>query len=144
MTDAVSRGHAPGSPAYRRLLAALFFIGVATFAQLYSPQGLLPLIAAEQGVTADQAALMVSAATLGLALGVIPWSYVGDRVGRRPAMGWAISLACIFAVVVVLVPGFWPVLIVRFFEGLMLGGVPALAIAYLNEEVSRTAAAAAA
>ncbi|GAB3846971.1 MFS transporter [Nesterenkonia populi] len=142
--DAASAGHAPGSKGYRRLLAALFFIGVATFAQLYSPQGLLPLIAEEQQVTADQAALMVSAATLGLALGVIPWSYVGDRIGRKPAMGLAISLACVLAVVVVLMPGLWPALIVRFFEGFMLGGVPALAIAYLNEEVSRGAAAAAA
>ena len=93
-TSSRALGHEPGSPAYRRLLVSLFFIGVATFAQLYSPQGLLPLIATDQGVSADRAALMVSAATLGLALGVIPWSYIGDAVGRKPAMGWAIGCGC--------------------------------------------------
>lgn len=129
---------------------ALFFIGMATFAQLYSPQGLLPLIATDQGVSADRAALMVSAATLGLALGVIPWSYIGDAVGRKPAMLWAISLACLFAVLSAVTPmlfdawGFPLALIMRLIEGFMLGGVPALAVAYLNEEVSSRAAAVAA
>lgn len=137
-------GHAPGSLAYRKLLVALFFIGVATFAQLYSPQGMLPLIAEDQGVSADQAALMVSAATLGLALGVIPWSYIGDAVGRKPAMVWAITLACVFAVFTALVPSFGVMLGTRFIEGLMLGGVPALSVAYLSEEVSPRAGAVAA
>lgn len=137
-------GAEPGTPAYRRLLAALFVIGVATFAQLYSPQGLLPVIAADQGVSADQAALMISTATLGLALGVIPWSYIGDAKGRKPAMGWAVGLACLFALAAVVVPEFWMALGVRFLEGLMLGGVPALAVAYLSEEVHPRAAAVAA
>ncbi|GAA1180179.1 MFS transporter [Nesterenkonia xinjiangensis] len=137
-------GHEPGTAAYRRLLAALFFLGVATFAQLYSPQGLLPVISADQHVTADQAALMISAATFGLALGVIPWSYIGDAHGRRPAMLWAISLACLCALVAVVVPDFSWTLVVRFVEGVMLGGVPALAVAYLSEEVHPRAAAVAA
>lgn len=134
----------------RRLLIALFFIGVATFAQLYSPQGLLPLIAAEQDVSADQAALMISTATLGLALGVIPWSYIGDAYGRKKAMIAAISLACFFGLLAVLMPavfathGFELALVMRFIEGFMLGGVPALAVAYLNEEVSPKIAVAAA
>ncbi|WP_150460277.1 MFS transporter [Nesterenkonia ebinurensis] len=134
----------PGSPPYRRLLAALFFIGVATFAQLYSPQGLLPLIAVDLGVTPDESALMISAATLGLALGVIPWSYIGDAAGRKQAMLAAISLACVFAVLTVAMPTFWLALTMRLFEGFMLGGVPALAVAYLNEEVSAKVAAVAA
>ncbi|GAA1102110.1 MFS transporter [Nesterenkonia jeotgali] len=134
----------------RRLLIALFFIGVATFAQLYSPQGLLPLIAAEQDVSADRAALMISTATLGLALGVIPWSYIGDAYGRKKAMIAAISLACCFGLLAVLMPavfathGFELALVMRFIEGFMLGGVPALAVAYLNEEVSPKIAVAAA
>ena len=63
---------APGEPAYRRLLIGLFLAGVATFAQLYSPQGLLPLVSDDLGVPADRAALLVSASTLGLALSVVP------------------------------------------------------------------------
>ncbi|MWD31019.1 MFS transporter, partial [Aquicoccus sp. SCR17] len=59
---------------------------MATFAQLYSPQGLLPLVSDDLGVSADRAALLVSAGTLGLALSVVPWSVAGDRWGRRRAM----------------------------------------------------------
>lgn len=139
-----SEGLQSGSPPYRRLLVALFFVGVATFAQLYSPQGLLPVIAVDQGVSADSAALMISAATLGLALGVIPWSYVGDACGRKKAMVWAVVLACVFAVLTVIMPTFPLALGMRFLEGLMLGGVPALAVAYLSEEVSPKVAAVAA
>lgn len=144
MTSDDATGLQPGTSGYRRLLIALFFIGVATFAQLYSPQGLLPVIAEDQGVGADQAALMISAATLGLALGVIPWSYIGDALGRKPAMLWAISLACVFAVLAVAMPTFSLALVARFIEGFMLGGVPALAVAYLNEEVSAKVSAVAA
>lgn len=128
-------GHAPKTPGFRRLMAGLFFAGVATFAQLYSPQGLLPLIATDLNVTADQAALLVSASTIGLAAAVIPWSFVGDRLGRKPAMTISIVAACLFGLGATLSPGFGVILTFRVLEGVALGGVPALAMAYLNEEV---------
>lgn len=80
-------GHAPGSREYRRLLVGLFFAGVATFAQLYSAQAVLPQISADLSVPPATAALSVSAATLGLALAVIPWSMVAiasDACRRWP------------------------------------------------------------
>lgn len=116
-------------------MAGLFFAGVATFAQLYSPQGLLPLIAADLQITPDQAALLVSASTLGLAVAVIPWSFVGDRLGRKPAMTISIIAACVFGIGATLSPTFSSILVFRVLEGAALGGVPALAMAYLNEEV---------
>jgi len=128
-------GHAPKTPGFRRLMAGLFFAGVATFAQLYSPQGLLPLIAADLQVTPDQAALLISASTIGLAAAVIPWSFVGDRLGRKPAMTISIVAACLFGLGATLAPTFGIILAFRILEGVALGGVPALARAYLNEEV---------
>lgn len=144
MSSDADPGLQPGTPPYRRLLVALFFIGVATFAQLYSPQGLLPLISQDLQISPDRAALMISAATLGLALGVIPWSYIGDAVGRKQAMLVAISLACAFSALAVVMPSLPLALVTRFVEGFMLGGVPALAVAYLSEEVSARVAAIAA
>lgn len=128
-------GHEPRQGGYRRLLWALFLAGVATFSQLYSPQGLLPLISTDLGISASQAALSISSATLGLALGVIPWSYAGDRWGRLKSMGWAVLAACLFSLLATLAPHFDLLLACRFLEGMALGGVPALAIAYLSEEV---------
>ena len=78
-------GHRRGSTEYRRLLAALFCAGIATFAQLYSPQGVLPQISADLGVGAASAALMVSACTIGLADRCHP--LVDDRRPHRPGEG---------------------------------------------------------
>ena len=128
-------GHAPKTAGFRRLMTGLFFAGVATFAQLYSPQGLLPLIAVDLNITPDQAALLISASTIGLAAAVIPWSFVGDRLGRKPAMTISIVAACLFGLGATLAPSFGTILTFRTLEGVALGGVPALAMAYLNEEV---------
>ncbi|MFB9073823.1 MFS transporter [Citricoccus parietis] len=102
------------------------------------------MISRDLGITASDAALMVSLATLGLAIGVIPWSYAGDRFGRKRVMGWAIMAACAFSLAAVAVPDLEAILAFRLLEGFALGGVPALALAYLNEEVSAASSALAA
>jgi MFS transporter, YNFM family, putative membrane transport protein len=138
------QGHPRGSTEYRRLLAALFFGGVATFAQLYSPQSVLPMIARDLGTGAADAALTVSAATVGLACGVIPWAALADRIGRVQAMTISITAATLLGLLVPLAPTTGLLLSGRFIEGLMLGGVPAIAIAYLTEEIDAGNAARAA
>lgn len=137
-------GHRRGSSGYRRILASLACAGVATFAQLYSLQGLLPLVSRDLNVTAAQASLTISAATVGLAVAVLPWSFVADRWGRVRTMGLAVILATIFGLLVPLAPNFEVLLTLRVLEGAALGGIPALAIAYLTEEVSPSTAASAA
>ncbi|NUU30464.1 MFS transporter [Arthrobacter sp. C9C5] len=137
-------GHPKGSAAYRRILAGLAFAGVATFAQLYSTQAVLPIIAADLQVTAAEAALTISLATVGLAATVLPWSFLADRVGRVRAMAWSISAATVLGLLAPLAPSFPVLLGLRMFEGMALGGIPAIAIAYLNEEVNKAHAALAA
>jgi len=137
-------GHPKGSAAYRRILAGLAFAGVATFAQLYSTQAVLPIIAQELQVTAAEAALTISLATVGLAVTVLPWSFLADRIGRVRAMAWGISAATVLGLLAPLAPSFPVLLGLRMFEGMALGGIPAIAIAYLNEEVNKAHAALAA
>lgn len=137
-------GHARGSRGYRGVLIGLAAAGVATFAQLYSLQGVLPELAAGMGISASSAALTVSAATLGLAMAVIPWSAAADRFGRLPVMRTAILAAVVLGLAVPLSPTLPVLLLLRFLEGAALGGIPAVALAYLSEEVSRLHAAVAA
>lgn len=137
-------GHRRGSTEYRRLLAALFCAGIATFAQLYSPQGVLPQISSSLGVGAASAALMVSACTIGLAVGVIPWSIIADRIGRVKAMSVSVTMSSVLGLLTPLVPTFHLLLGARLLEGLVIGGVPAIAIAYLTEEIAPEHAARAA
>jgi predicted MFS family arabinose efflux permease len=137
-------GHPKGSAAYRRLLAALAFAGVATFAQLYSTQAVLPIMATDLRITAAEAALTISLATVGLAITVIPWSFLADRIGRVRAMTLGISAATVLGLLAPLAATFPILLGLRLLEGMALGGIPAIAIAYLNEEVHKAHAALAA
>ncbi len=137
-------GHTRGTPAYRRVLFGLFLAGIATFAQLYAPQAVLPLIARDLEITEATSALVISAATLGLAIGVLPWSLVADRVGRVRAMIVAVCGATAVGFAVPFAPTLELMLAGRLVEGLLIGGVPAVAIAYLTEEITKQHAARAA
>ena len=137
-------GHARGSRGYRGVLIGLAAAGVATFAQLYSLQGVLPGLAADLDISASSAALTVSAATLGLAAAVIPWSAAADRFGRLPVMRLAILAAVVLGLAVPFSTNLPVLLVLRFIEGAAMGGIPAVALAYLSEEVSRVHAAVAA
>jgi len=128
-------GHDAGSSGYRRILIGLFAAGIATFGQMYSTQGILPTVAHALEVSEASAALTVSTATLGLAVSVLGWSWVADRIGRAPAMKIALSISLVLGLLTPLAPGFASLLVLRSLEGLALGGVPALAVAYLAEEI---------
>jgi predicted MFS family arabinose efflux permease len=110
---------------------------VATFAQLYSTQAVLPIMASDLRITAAEAALTISLATVGLAMTVLPWSFLADRIGRVRAMSIGICAATVLGLLVPLASTFPVLLGLRTLEGMALGGIPAIAIAYLNEEVSR-------
>ena len=117
---------------------------MATFAQLYSPQAVLPLISASLHIGAADAALTISASTVGLAIGVIPWSTLADRIGRVRAISASVTVATVVGLLVPFAPTFGLLLAGRFLEGLVIGGVPAIAIAYLTEEIDPAHAARAA
>jgi YNFM family putative membrane transporter len=137
-------GHLKGSAGYGKVLAGLAFAGVATFAQLYSTQAVLPIMATDLRITAAEAALTISLATVGLAVTVIPWSFLADRIGRVRAMAMGITAATVLGLLVPLAGSFGMLLGLRLLEGMALGGIPAIAIAYLNEEVNKAHAALAA
>ena len=128
-------GHRRGEAGYRRVTVAMFAAGLATFSVLYAPQPVLPLLASRFGVGADAATLTISLTTLALAATMLiagPFSDVRGRTGLMKASLVAsavVSLACAAA------PS-WPVLLVlRTVQGVTLAGLPAVAMAYLREEV---------
>jgi len=132
-----------GTPAYRRLTLAMLFAGFSTFSLLYSVQPLLPLFAAQYGLTAEAASLAVSLATGPLAIGILFAGFVSDRVGRRPLMIAAMFAAGALTVAAAVVPGWSGLLVLRFLTGVALAGVPAVAMAYVAEEVDAGAVGAA-
>ncbi|MFD6447708.1 MFS transporter [Promicromonospora sp. NPDC060204] len=138
----MSTGPGAGRFDERRLLVALFGAGTAAFAQLYAPQSVLPDAARELATSASATSLLVSAATLGLAVGVLPWAWVADRVGRVRAMTVAMLGATAIGLVVPFAPSFELLVAGRAVQGLFVAGVPAVAMAYLTEMLIESGAAA--
>jgi YNFM family putative membrane transporter len=129
-------GYQAGHPAYRRVMFGLFFVGMGTFSLLYTTQPLLPKLARDFSVSDGQSALTVSVTTLGLAIALLvagPWSEV---VGRTPLMRWSLTLSSLVGLGCAFAPGWNTLLALRFVEGIALGGLPGVAIAYLREEVN--------
>lgn len=128
-------GYLPGSAEYRRITVALFLAGVATFALLYSTQPVLPLLSQEFGVSPAVSALSVSAATAGLGAALLVAGTASEVLGRTPLMHVSLFAAATVAIAGGLAPGWNGLLVLRFFEGVALAGLPAVAMAYLAEEV---------
>ena len=126
---------AAGSPRYRRALIALFCAALATFAQVYAPQGLLPEIARDYQLTESASSLAIGATTLGLAVGMLPWGRLSDRIGRIAALRWALLLAVISSLTTPLMPTFESLVALRFIEGLFLAGLPAIGVLAIAETI---------
>jgi YNFM family putative membrane transporter len=124
-----------GTPAYRSASIALFACGFATFALLYCIQPLLPLFSTEFGVDAAGSSWAVSAATIGVAVSLIPIGIVSDQLGRKALMAASQLLVAGLTLAVALTPSWRGILALRFLSGVALAGVPAVAMAYLAEEV---------
>ncbi|SIO89012.1 MFS transporter [Nocardiopsis sp. JB363] len=124
-----------GTSAYRRTVIALIAAAVATFAQLWSVQPILPAIASGFGTSAGQAALTVSLATGGLAGFTLIWSGVADRIGRARVIGLSLLLAIVLGTAAPFATELWTLLLLRTLQGAALGGVSAAAVAYLAEEI---------
>jgi YNFM family putative membrane transporter len=129
-------GYDLGSRAYRRVAVALFAAGVATFALLYSTQALLPELATAFGVSATASTLSLSFATIGLGVALLVAGPVSEVLGRTRLIHWSLSLSGAVALACALAPGWHALLALRLLQGVTLAGLPAVATAYLREELS--------
>jgi YNFM family putative membrane transporter len=124
-----------GTPEYRRLSLALIIAGFATFSLLYCVQSLLPVFSQQFHVSAGEASLVVSLATGALALSLLVASVISDRVGRQRIMTRSLFAASLLTLLSASLPSWHALLAFRFLTGLALAGIPAVAMAYVAEEV---------
>lgn len=134
-TPSPGAGHRPGTWPYVRIVAALFVAGLATFALLYSTQAVLPDLAAAFGLTSGASTLAVSVTTAGLGVALLVAGPISDRWGRTALIHTSLAASAVVAGLCALAPT-WPALLgLRFAEGVVLAGLPAVATAYLREEL---------
>lgn len=124
-----------GSRAYWRASLALLFAGYATFSLLYCVQPLLPAFSATFGTTPAQSSLAVSLTTGVLAFAIFAAGFLSEGLSRHRLMTASLSASALLTLAVAVVPHWPELLLLRALEGAALGGVPAVAMAYLAEEV---------
>jgi predicted MFS family arabinose efflux permease len=96
---------------------------------------LLPELSREYGVSPARASLLVSLATGAVAVAVIPVSSLSERFGRTRVMVVASVTAALTGLLLPLCPSFSSLAVLRAVHGVALAGVPAVAMAYLADEV---------
>ncbi|MFM2345538.1 MAG: hypothetical protein RL654_291 [Pseudomonadota bacterium] len=127
----------PDASSDRRGPLTLFLIGFLTFALLYTAQPLLPAFAADFGLHAADSALAMSVSTATLALTIFVFTVRPGRLDRRWLMGLALLAAVGFNALTALSTS-WPQLLTcRALLGLVLGAVPATAMAHAGDAVPR-------
>ena len=134
-SSTAAQGRLPGTAAYRRVVAALFAAGLATFTLLYSTQAILPQLSARFGVSTEASTLTVSLTTLGLGAALLVAGPISDRRGRTGLIHFLLAASSVIAIVCAFSPNSTTLLTLRLLEGVALAGLPAVATAYLREEL---------
>ncbi|RKQ15756.1 MFS transporter [Ureibacillus endophyticus] len=114
---------------------ALFAAGFITFANLYLTQPLLPQFSEEYHVSPAVASLSLSVSTAVLSVSLILFGSFSEAWGRKKLMTFSIFAAAILTIALAFSPNFEILLLLRILQGFVFAGVPAIAMAYLGEEV---------
>ncbi|HEX5512366.1 MAG TPA: MFS transporter [Actinomycetales bacterium] len=128
-------GYRSGDREYRYISIALFAAGVSTFSLLYSTQAILPELADAFGLSAGQSTLSLSMATAGLGAALLVAGPLSEVRGRTPLIHASLTLSALVGLACAVAPGWQALLALRFVQGVVLAGLPAVATAYLREEL---------
>lgn len=124
------------TPEFRRVSIALFLAGFSSFALIYCVQPLLPEFARSFQVSPASSSLALSLTTGSLALAIMIMGGWSQSLGRKQVMITSMFGAAALNLLIVTLSGWHGLLVARAIEGLLLGGVPAVAMAYLAEEIA--------
>lgn len=127
------------SRAWWRATLALCLGSFTVFVNLYAAQPLLPALRQAFHVSTLTVSLAMGASTLTLALSLLIYGPLSDAIGRGTIMRVTLLLAALCSLALPLVPDFTSLLLLRALQGLVLGGLPAVAIAWMGDEFDKRA-----
>lgn len=119
---------------YWRTIFVIFLGSMAAFGAEYCVQPLIPVIAADFSLSPASASLAVSAGLFGMALSMLFIAVIGPALDRKKTTTVSLLVAAVFTIVIGLCSNFYLILLLRFFQGVILAAFPSLMIAYINEE----------
>lgn len=125
-----------GTKEYTKLNIAFFLAGFTIFSVLYSVQPLMPYFVDIYGISETRASLVLSSSTVALALAMLVYGALSEVIGRRKIMIFSVISVTLFALVMPFVQNFDVLVFLRLVQGVCLAGLPAIAMAFISEEVS--------
>jgi YNFM family putative membrane transporter len=128
-----------GTPEFRRTNIAMATAGFSTFTLLWCVQPLMPVFSKEFNVGPAASSLAVSFATGMLSLSILLAGALSEAWGRKPLMVFSLTTAAALTLCSAFVTNWHQLLILRALSGLAFGGLPAIAMAYLSEEMHPSA-----
>ncbi|SEK93808.1 MFS transporter [Halomonas daqiaonensis] len=130
---------APHTHSWWRATLALCLGSFLVFINLYAPQPLLPALRETYEVSTLGISLVMSVATLALAGSLLVFGPLSDAIGRDAIMRLTLLAAGLLSLGLAFAPNFETLLVMRALQGFMLGGLPAVAIAWMGDEFERPA-----
>jgi len=128
-----------GTSAYLRVRLAFFAAGFVTFVTLYDVQPLLPEFSREFGVSPALSSMPLSVATGTMAIAMLFAGTISESWGRKQVMTAALFLTSFLTILTAFSQGYLALIALRLIQGLVLAGLPAVAMAYLSEEMDPSA-----
>lgn len=117
---------------------AVALVGFCAFLNLYTPQPLLPLLQGVFGASELEASLLVSAATMGVAISA-PWGgAIADQLGRKRVITPALAALTVPTLLATTATDLSSLVFWRFLQGILMAVVFAVSIAYISEESTET------
>lgn len=124
-----------GSQDFKMATLALFAGGFSTFAILWGTQPLLPAISKEFHISPAVSSLSLSSATIALSISLIIAGSISEVFGRKSVMTISLLLSSFLSILTAFTPSYHLLILLRVLEGISLAGLPAVAMAYLSEEI---------
>ncbi len=128
-----------GSRAFWRATIALCIGSFMVFSNVYVTQPILPELQREFALTTLEVSWSFTVTTLMLGLSLLFYGPLSDAVGRRSLMLLSMAGVCLCTLLLSQADSFATLVMLRGLQGLFLGGLPAIAIAYMGDEYSRKA-----
>lgn len=129
----------PRTRAWWRATLALCLGSFTVFINLYVLQPLLPAIRESFEVSTLAAGSAMSVSMLTLALSLLFYGPLSDAIGRAAIMRVTLVLASLCTLIMAFAPNFASLLALRALQGFLLGGLPAVAIAWMGDEFNKPA-----
>lgn len=129
------------SPAYRQITLILSFAAVVVFACLHALQPLLPELSRSLALSELQTSWTYAIGTLSLGISLLFYGAWSDAFGRRGLLLLTLAGMSLCTLALTQVESYHALLFWRACQGFCLGGLPAIAIAYMGEELAPPAMA---